>query len=174
MAEARGFEPPVPVSEYNDLENRRLKPLGHASVGQSYKEGIHRYQARDRAARRPPRLACHRSEQACGADGADRAGFGCGPRVDGVWSAPLRRLIGRATHHGALRRPWQWRLEVRHRVPSSVMCGRPRARRIMVGRSQVVRQRILIPSFPGSNPGAPASLLFSLRINNLVGGGRQC
>jgi hypothetical protein len=38
MAEARGFEPPVPVSKYNDLANRRLKPLGHASVGESYTE----------------------------------------------------------------------------------------------------------------------------------------
>ena len=32
VAETRGFEPPVPVSQYNDLANRRLKPLGHVSV----------------------------------------------------------------------------------------------------------------------------------------------
>jgi hypothetical protein len=29
----------------------------------------------------------------------------------------------------------------------------------MVGRSQEVRHRILIPAFPGSNPGAPANLI---------------
>ena len=33
LAETRGFEPPVPISEYNDLANRRLQPLGHVSVG---------------------------------------------------------------------------------------------------------------------------------------------
>ena len=57
LAEARGFEPPVPVSEYNDLANRRLKPLGHASVGQSYKEGMRRYQARDRTVGSAPTTA---------------------------------------------------------------------------------------------------------------------
>src|ERR1700742_4383097 len=31
-----------------------------------------------------------------------------------------------------------------------------------MGRSQVVRQRILIPPFPGSSPGAPASKFNSL------------
>jgi hypothetical protein len=37
----------------------------------------------------------------------------------------------------------------------------PRRRRYTeraLGRSQVVRHRILIPAFPGSNPGAPASM----------------
>ena len=46
LAEARGFEPPVPISEYNDLANRRLKPLGHASVAESYKQVPWQYQAR--------------------------------------------------------------------------------------------------------------------------------
>src|SRR5450759_3726210 len=35
----------------------------------------------------------------------------------------------------------------------------------VLGRSQVVRQRILIPPSPGSNPGAPANLVQSLAIS---------
>ena len=31
MAEGGGFEPPIPVSQYNGLANRRLQPLGHPS-----------------------------------------------------------------------------------------------------------------------------------------------
>ena len=115
LAEARGFEPPVPVSEYNDLANRRLKPLGHASVGESYKEGTHRYQARDRTvgqSRDRPGAAVpqgrdryrHRHRHRRGAAGAPRreAGSSCGPRVDGVWSAPLRRPIWRAVLNALL------------------------------------------------------------------------
>ena len=32
MAEGEGFEPSIPVSQYNDLANRRLQPLGHPSA----------------------------------------------------------------------------------------------------------------------------------------------
>src|SRR5688572_8647826 len=31
LAERGGFEPPVSVTQYNDLANRRLRPLGHLS-----------------------------------------------------------------------------------------------------------------------------------------------
>ena len=37
MAETIGFEPTVPLSEYNDLANRRLQPLGHVSGETAYK-----------------------------------------------------------------------------------------------------------------------------------------
>ena len=40
-----------------------------------------------------------------------------------------------------------------------------------LGRSQAVRQRVLIPSCAGSNPAAPA--IFVLTLNNQVGVGRQ-
>ncbi len=36
LAETRGFEPPVPVSQYNGLANRRLQPLGHVSGRTGY------------------------------------------------------------------------------------------------------------------------------------------
>ena len=33
LAEGKGFEPSIPVSQYNGLANRRLQPLGHPSAG---------------------------------------------------------------------------------------------------------------------------------------------
>lgn len=32
MAEGKGFEPSIPVTQYNDLANHRLQPLGHPSA----------------------------------------------------------------------------------------------------------------------------------------------
>src|SRR6266403_3401502 len=40
---------------------------------------------------------------------------------------------------------------------AAAACARHRRARRTLGRSQVVRQRILIPPFPGSSPGAPAT-----------------
>jgi hypothetical protein len=33
LAETEGFEPSIPISEYNALAKRRLQPLGHVSSG---------------------------------------------------------------------------------------------------------------------------------------------
>jgi hypothetical protein len=157
MAEARGFEPPVPVSKYNDLANRRLKPLGHASVGRAIRKG--------QGDIKPAIGPCTRPSpgRRSGAPHAWRTwitsprgtvpGSGCGPRVDGVWSGPLRRPVGRnAERSAADGKSGEHRAAARS--PMSVRW--TRARPSMVGRSQVVRQRILIPSCGGSNPPAPA------------------
>ncbi len=68
MAETRGFEPPVPLSEYNDLANRRLQPLGHVSSAPAY--------------------SCH---------GAERQGSatGCAHSIRRSANRPAKRAYGR-------------------------------------------------------------------------------
>jgi hypothetical protein len=99
LAEARGFEPPVPVSEYNDLANRRLKPLGHASVGESYKQGGIRDQAQlghralsvtielPAAQDTTKKQAIPRPKSSAAVD-CER---GCGRGAERLWSAALTR-----------------------------------------------------------------------------------
>jgi hypothetical protein len=48
-------------------------------------------------------------------------------------------------------------MRVAHRRPAHYVRAILLAHRAALGRSQVVRQRILIPPSPGSNPGAPAN-----------------
>src|SRR5262245_3277194 len=43
----------------------------------------------------------------------------------------------------------------------------PANRPTLMGRSQVVRHRILIPAFPGSNPGAPASQAHRVSVGHV-------
>ena len=96
MAEARGFEPPVPVSKYNDLANRRLKPLGHASVGRAIRKGqgdIKSAIGPCSSLARPPLPCAAGREDVVHVAVGDGAGSGCGSRVDGVWSRPLRRPV---------------------------------------------------------------------------------
>ncbi len=156
MAEARGFEPPVPVSEYNDLANRRLKPLGHASVRESYKQAATRDQAQ--LGRRPPAATIappvtrgtSKIQAILRSKSSFAAGFerGCGRGAERLWSAALTRTRCRKAASGE----------------TGTAGHAERFGAAVVGRSQVVRQRILIPPCGGSNPPAPANLRDVLNV----------